>query len=193
MRTADTGDIEHGASQALYADALAALAAYDPRTVEQQQLKVAYLRHLADHPDGLSRDCHPDHITASTLVVSHDRRTVLLNLHRRYEIWVQFGGHCEPDDLSLHEAALREAVEESGIADLTLTAQRPIQLSTHEVRCGPIRPSHHLDVRYVATAPAGADGVVSDESLDLAWFAPDALPAGLDDPLRELIGWALEV
>jgi hypothetical protein len=67
----------------------------------------------------------------------------------------------------------------------------PTQLSTHEVRCGPVRPSHHLDVRYVAVAPDDAVSRVSEESLDVAWFAPDSLPDGLDAPLRELIAWAL--
>ena len=59
------------------------------------------------------------------------------------------------------------------------------------MRCGPIRPSHHLDVRFVAEAPAGAVAAVSDESLDVAWFTPDRLPEHVDAPLRELIGWAL--
>jgi 8-oxo-dGTP pyrophosphatase MutT (NUDIX family) len=175
----------------LYADAVAALNRWRPPNDAQRGLATAYLGHLAEHPDGLTRDCHPDHLTASALVVDETRERVLLNLHRRYEIWVQFGGHCEPEDGRLHEAALREAVEESGIADLRLVDDLPVQLSTHEVRCGPIRPSHHLDVRYVAEAPAGAVSTVSDESLDVAWFAPDALPDGVDAPLRELIGWAL--
>jgi 8-oxo-dGTP pyrophosphatase MutT (NUDIX family) len=176
----------------LYDEALSSLSRWRPPNREQRALRTAYLAHLRANRAGLSRDCHPDHLTASTLVVSHDRRSVLLNLHRRYEIWVQFGGHCEPRDGSLHQAALREATEESGIDRLQLVSEQPTQLSTHEVRCGPIRPSHHLDVRYIAVAPERAMPHVSDESLDVRWFPPDALPAGLDAPLRELIGWALQ-
>lgn len=175
----------------LHDDAVAALTRWHAPNVEQERLRTTYLAHLSDHADGLTRDCHPDHVTASALVVDESRDRVLLNLHRTYEIWVQFGGHCEPDDTSLHEAARREAVEESGISGLTLVADLPTQLSTHEVRCGPVRPSHHLDVRYVAVAPAGAMSQVSEESLELGWFTAGRLPAGLDRPLRELIGWAL--
>jgi 8-oxo-dGTP pyrophosphatase MutT (NUDIX family) len=175
----------------LYDDAVAALTRWPAPNAEQERLRTAYLAHLAEHRDGLTRDCHPDHLTASALVVSESRDRVLLNLHGKYEIWVQFGGHCEPEDTRLHEAALRETVEESGVDRLRLVGDLPAQLSTHEVRCGPVRPSHHLDVRYLAVAPDDAVSRVSDESLDVAWFAPDALPVGLEPPLRELITWAL--
>ncbi len=175
----------------LYDNACSALSRWRPPNDEQRGLQAAYLTHLRERPDGLSRECHPDHITASTLVVNADRSAVLLNLHRRYEMWMQFGGHCEVADGALHVAALREAVEESGIADLVLVDEQPTQLSIHEVRCGPIRPSHHLDVRYVAVAPAGSPHQASDESIDVRWFGRDDLPEGLDAPLRELIAWVV--
>lgn len=171
----------------LYDDAVAELTAWTPPTAEQAALQASYLAHLEAHPDGLTRDCHPDHLTASLLVLSADRDRVLLDLHRRYGIWVQFGGHCEPGDISLAGAALREGVEESGVADLVLVGSGPAQLSRHEVRCGPVRPSHHLDVRYVALAPAGSTPTVSVESLDVRWFDVGALPADLEPELRALV------
>jgi 8-oxo-dGTP pyrophosphatase MutT (NUDIX family) len=173
----------------LYDDAVETLSRWHPRNDQQRQLRAIYLRHLHEHPDGLSRACHPDHITASILVVSGDRKQVLLNLHRRYGIWVQFGGHCEPQDATLAAAALREATEESGIAGLRLLGADPVQLSTHEVRCGPISPSHHLDVRFVAVAPDHALATASDESDEVSWFPRRSLP-GIDAPLRELVEWS---
>lgn len=171
----------------LYDDAVRALAGWHPMADDQRELQTLFLAHLSAHADGLSRDCHPDHITASGLVVSHDRSQVLLNLHGRYKKWMQFGGHCEAEDGSVAGAALREMVEESGIDDLRLVGTSPVQLSKHEVTCGPIRPSHHLDVRYVAVAPPGAEAVVSDESSDVRWFDRDALPDGLEPEVVDLI------
>ena len=42
---------------------------------------------------------------------------VLLTLHPRVGQWLQLGGHCEPDDATIADAAAREGREESGIED----------------------------------------------------------------------------
>jgi 8-oxo-dGTP pyrophosphatase MutT (NUDIX family) len=108
---------------------------------------------------------------------------VLLTLHAKARRWFQLGGHVEPDDGSLAEAALREAREESGLTGLALDPV-PVQLSEHPVPfCGPDGDVHHLDVRFVATAPGGAEHAVSAESLDVAWWPVDALP----DPEPDLV------
>lgn len=174
----------------LHDNAVAVLTRWEPPSAAQAGLRAAYLGHLAAHPDGLSRSCNPDHLTASMIVLSADRERVLLDLHRRYEIWVQFGGHCEGTDETLAAAALRETVEESRIADLAPLGTDPVQLSRHEVRCGPLRPAHHLDVQYAALAPAGAVAQPSAESLDVRWFDVDALPDGLGADVVELIALA---
>ena len=170
----------------LWTAATAELTRWRPPDDEQTALRDGYLAHLLAHPDGATRVCNPDHLTASMIVLDQSRRRVLLNLHRRYRIWIQFGGHCEPADASLAAAALREASEESGVVGLEPIGDGPIQLNTHEVRCGPITPAHHLDVRFAALAPQGAEPQVSDESLDVRWFALDDLP-NLEDEVRQLI------
>jgi 8-oxo-dGTP pyrophosphatase MutT (NUDIX family) len=174
----------------LYDDAVEQLSGWAPPTTGQARLRAAYLRHLREHPDGLTRECHPDHLTASLLIVSDRRDRVLLNLHGKYAIWVQFGGHCEPGDSTLAGAAIREGEEESGISGLRLVTPGPAQLSRHEVRCGPVRPAHHLDVRYVAVAPADAVPVTSDESIDVRWFATDVMPPDLEPELCDLVALA---
>ena len=171
----------------LHGDARAVLAAWKGPDGSQDALRTMYLEHLDEHPDAMLRGCHPDHLTASALVVSHDHRRAVLTLHPIVGRWLQTGGHCETHDATLADAAVREAREETGIQDLTLDPV-PVLLSRHEVPCGPLRPSHHLDVQFVAVAPAGAMPVMSEESLDLGWFAlDDPPPEPTDQSVRDLI------
>ena len=166
-----------------HAEALAALRDWSPPTSEQAALRDRYVSHLARHPDGLTRSCRPDHLTASTLVLSADGESVLLTLHAKARRWFQLGGHVEPGDVTLAGAALREATEESGLASLSLDPV-PVQLSEHAVPfCGPYGDVHHLDVRFLAVAPAGAAPEVSEESLAVRWWPAGALP----DPEADLV------
>jgi len=171
----------------LHGDARSVLTRWASPDDEQERLRLAYLEHLEAHPDAMTRDCHPDHLTASAIIFSADHQRVLLTLHRVIKLWLQTGGHCEPEDESLSAAALREGLEESGIEGLVIDPV-PVLLSHHEVpSCGPIRPSHHLDVQYVAVAPPDAQHVISDESDKLEWFAVDELPTDTDQSVRDLI------
>lgn len=173
----------------LHADALAVLTSWPAPTPEQERLRQRYADHLAAHADATTRGCYPDHLTASTLVVSPDGREVLLTLHAKARRWFQFGGHCEDGDATLAGAALREATEESGLAGLAVDPV-PVQLSEHEVPfCDPRGGVHHLDVRFVAVAPADAVHAVSDESLDVRWWPADALPDP-DPDMVELVALA---
>lgn len=175
----------------LHADALATLRAWEPPSPEQAGLRDRYVAHLEAHPDGLDRSCRPDHVTASTLVVSHDRTRVLLTLHAKARRWFQFGGHPEAVDTSLVGAAGREAHEESGLDGLVLQPA-PLHLHEHEVPfCGGTDDGllvHHLDVRFLAVAPDGAVPLVSDESLDVRWWPVDDLP---NPDLVELVSAAV--
>jgi len=167
----------------LHADALALLERWTAPSPDQERLRERYVAHLRAHPDGLARGCRPDHLTASTLVLDADHAAVLLTLHAKARRWFQLGGHCEPGDTTLAGAAMREALEESGLTGLGLDPV-PVQLSEHAVPfCGAHGDVHHLDVRFVAVAPPGGGAAASEESLDVRWWPVDALP----DPEADLV------
>jgi 8-oxo-dGTP pyrophosphatase MutT (NUDIX family) len=168
----------------VHADAVRVLDGWRAHSPDQERLRQDFLRHLGEYPDGTWRECVSGHITASTIVLDAERARVLLTLHRKIGAWLQLGGHCEPADATVAEAAFREATEESGIEGLRLLPG-PAQLDRHWVRCHP-EGSWHLDVQYVALAPPGAEPAISDESDDLRWFPLDALPEPTDDALRRL-------
>ncbi len=172
-----------------HASAVATLRAWPAQDFAQDALRHAVLAILEDRADACGRECVPGHITASALVLDHPGERVLLTLHPRVGRWVQLGGHCEEADADIVDAALREATEESGIDGLRLDP-RLAAVHVHPVTCSLGVPTRHLDLQFVAHAPAGAQIGISDESVDLRWWPVDALPPDADDALRYLVGAA---
>ncbi|SDG93843.1 8-oxo-dGTP pyrophosphatase MutT, NUDIX family [Sinosporangium album] len=170
--------------QDLHRDAVEVLTGFAAPTPEEGSLREEFLDHLHAHGNAMWRDCAPGHLTATTAVISHDGERVLLTLHAKARMWLPMGGHCESGDTSLAVAALREAIEESGIEGLRLLPG-PLALDKHKVWCH--QPySFHLDIEFGAVAPPGAEAVISDESLDLRWFPVDAVPDPSDEATRRL-------
>ncbi len=162
-----------------HADALAALDRWRPGAPGQEPLRQAFLGFLNSRPDSCARSCEAGHLTASALVLDARAERVLLTLHPRVGRWLQLGGHCEAGDETLAGAALREAVEESGIANLSLEPE-PLHLDVHPVTCSLGRPTRHFDVRFLLRAPVGAKPVRSAESIDLQWWPLTQLPGSAD-------------
>ncbi|WP_435770876.1 NUDIX hydrolase [Nocardioides sp. SYSU DS0651] len=173
----------------LHADALATLRAWTAPSPDQERLRRRLVDHLESTADGMWRSSYPDHLTAGTLVLDHTGDRVLLNLHRKAGRWFAFGGHAEEQDATLASVALREAREESGIADLALHPE-PLQLDVHVVPfCDPRGGVSHLDVRYGAVASPDAREITSEESLAVRWWCVDALP-DLEPSMLDLISRA---
>jgi 8-oxo-dGTP pyrophosphatase MutT (NUDIX family) len=169
----------------LHVDARAVLTGWAAPSAEQSALRDDYLAFLDAHPDAMSRACLGGHLTASTLVMDEHRTRVLLTLHPKAGRWLQLGGHCEVGDPSLRDAALREAIEESGITDVSVSAE-PIHLDRHPIVCTG-GACEHLDVEYLALVPADAQETISEESDDLRWFALADLPEDLDAAVAAMI------
>lgn len=113
-----------------------------------------------DHPHG--------HFTGSAWLVSADAQRVLLTHHRKLGRWLQLGGHAD-GEFDLAQVALREANEESGLADLSVLAEI-FDLDCHWIPARGAEPGHwHYDVRYIVRAGADEAFRVSAESLALAW------------------------
>ena len=178
-----------GSAPELHADAVAVITGMDPDDCAASAVRQAFLGFLAARPDATWRSCVPGHLTASALVVDPSRGAVLLTLHPRVGRWLQLGGHCEPGDRTILDAAAREAREESGISSLSFDPV-PLSLDIHAITCSLGVPTRHFDVQYLAVAHPGAEPTISDESLDLRWFSWDDLPPGISPELPRLVDLA---
>jgi len=114
------------------------------------------------------------HITASAWVLSRgEASSVLLTHHRKLERWFQLGGHLEPGETVL-EGALREAREESGLADVRPLGEEIFDVDVHLIPArGPMSAHYHYDVRFLLDGPPEAPLVASSESRSLAWVRLD--------------------
>lgn len=151
------------------------------------------LAFIERHQAPFDRRIPEGHLTGAALVVSAAGDRVLLLHHRKLDRWLQPGGHGEAGEGSGEVVALREALEETGLAGLELhpTAPRPLDVDVHPIPARGDEPAHeHLDLRYLVVAPAGAEARRSaDESHAIRWFGWDALLGlGLDPGLVRALG-----
>ncbi len=150
---------------------------------------------VARHPQPFDRGLLAGHLTGSAVVISAAGDRVLLLHHRKLDRWLQPGGHGDPGEVSGEVVALREALEETGLAGLVLHegAPRPLDVDVHDIPARRDEPAHqHLDLRYLVVASGGAEIVRSiEETNDLRWFSWAELEGlGLDAGLRRLLGKA---
>ena len=148
---------------------------------------------LQNNKNAYKRENLQGHITASCFLFNADYSKVLLTHHKKLNMWLQLGGHCDGDK-NILRVALKEGWEESGIKGI-----KPIHKTIADVDIQPIPlyapknvPAHfHYDIRYFCTAK-NENFVVSDESNDLKWFTMQQYQQemkDLPDTVRILAKW----
>lgn len=138
------------------ADVSALLDAFDPGRDARATRSVARMRDLLRRsPAPFDRTSYePGHVTASGVVLSPDRTSVLLVYHRRLRRWLQPGGHIEPDDATVVAAASREVLEETGIEVAGGKIAAVVGVHVHPIPAARAEPPHwHHDVALAFRAP----------------------------------------
>ncbi len=120
-------------------------------------------------------------ITSTVYVVRNGR--VLLHMHKKFNTWFPLGGHVEPWELP-HEAAIREAREEAGLAITLLSTEIAPSIDVGRVVRIPApfclygeegREEDYFDFIYIATAESEALSPNDDESHEFRWLSREDL------------------
>ncbi len=134
----------------------------------------------------LDQESDPIHVTGSGIVVGP--RGVVLLEHKRLGIWLQPGGHIDPDETPW-DAALRESREETGLevafAGPVDDAGIPelLHVDVHEGGRG----HTHLDLRYLIDGGDADPDPPEGESQQIDWFTWDAAVTRADPGLRGIL------
>ncbi|QIS76287.1 NUDIX domain-containing protein [Streptomyces sp. DSM 40868] len=143
------------------------------------------MRLLARRGGCTSRNDFPMHVTVGALLVRAGTE-ILLVQHRAYGILLQPGGHLQPSDATLLDAALRELAEETGVdpQQVVPASRAPVYIEYGQV---PARPEkgepehHHLDFGYAFTTRNADIGQLQESEVTGAgWYplAEAARPVG---------------
>ncbi|MBX3431811.1 MAG: NUDIX hydrolase [Pirellulales bacterium] len=171
-------------------DLLELLDRYETHYPEERAVAQRIRALVAKHADCFERTCRPGHVTGSAWVTTPDGSQALLVHHRKLGKWLQPGGHAD-GECDVPQVALREAIEESGLAELKLFAEGeivPLDLDVHEIPARRdaegrlIEDAHeHHDVRFLIVSPTAAAPTLSDESHAVRWFTAAELVATTDE------------
>ncbi len=97
--------------------------------------------------------------------------------HKKYQMWCQFGGHCDEGETDVYAVAIREFHEESGIIQVPRVSEQILGVQVWDIAertssTGMYQPAHeHYDILYVwiiseDTPFSGQESEVDD----IRWF-----------------------
>jgi 8-oxo-dGTP pyrophosphatase MutT (NUDIX family) len=132
----------------------------------------------------------PLHVTASALIVHPETARVLLRWHQRQQAWLQVGGHGDLGESDPLAIAVREASEETGLADLEPWPDAAIRhVVIVGVPAGKGELAHeHADIRYFMATGAPDQARAEHEDAPLRWLSLTAAREITSEPnLRETL------
>lgn len=152
-----------------------ALTAYLERYPDEAELLSRPVQLLAGGENFASRRSFPMHVTVGALLVRGGCEILLIE-HRAYGITLQPGGHLEPADTTLIDAAVRELSEETGLDAAAVFLANPVAAYVEFGRV-PARPEkgepdhYHLDIGYAFTTQHADIGEIQEaEVTGAAWY-----------------------
>ena len=161
---------------------------FSPKDGREEREKAMMLELIAQHGDRiLTRENDFAHMTASSIIVSPDRKRTLMAFHKIYNSWAWTGGHADGES-DFEAIARREAQEETGIVNLRRLGDGPASLEILPVWAHVKRGKHvgshlHLNVSYLFEADETLPlRVAQDENSAVGWIEVDSLGQKVSEP-----------
>ena len=161
---------------------------FSPKDGREERERAMILDLIAQYGDRiLSRESDFAHMTASSIIVSSDRKRTLMAFHRIYNSWAWTGGHADGES-DFEAIARREAQEETGIADLVRLGNGPASIEILPVWAHVKRGKHvgshlHLNVSYLFEADESLPlRIAQDENSAVGWIEVDKLCQYVSEP-----------
>lgn len=166
------------------------LATYCPSDKSQQHIREQMLQFLNDYSNCFDRSCISGHFTASAFLLNKSGDSILLMYHKKLQMWLQPGGHCD-GNADVLAVAIKEAQEESGIQNIKPVATKIFDLDIHKIPAYKNDPEHlHYDIRFLLQVQSNKQLIANDESEDLKWFHKDQpLPTNEPSVVRMFHKW----
>ena len=158
------------------AEALALVRSFDASPEEEKSCELI-LTLLECTPAPFSRDqFHPGHITCTAVVLHPNARQFLLVHHHRHRRWLLPGGHVEETDVTLGDAARREAIEETAVQLPSAGSALLAGMDVHGIPERKGEPFHlHHDLIFAFTAESDVFAL-TEEAPQVAWCGPEEFP-----------------
>ncbi|MDA8195676.1 MAG: NUDIX domain-containing protein [Actinomycetota bacterium] len=122
----------------------------------------------------------PRHATASAMVVGP--RGIILHKHKKFNAWIQPGGHIDPGE-SPWDSALREGIEETG---LQLAHPNHTPLLFH-ISCHQAGEHFHLDSQYLFLGGNEDPSPPEGESQEIGWFDLESARVVADESMKDVL------
>ena len=168
-----------------WADVIVRFSPKDGREAREREMMLGLIAQYGDVL--LTRENDSAHMTASSIIVSRDRKRTLMAYHNIYQSWSWTGGHADGES-DFEAIARREAQEETGITNLRRLGNGPASLEILPVWAHVKRGRHvgshlHLNVSYLFEADESLPlRVAADENSAVGWIEVDSLCKKVTEP-----------
>jgi len=143
---------------------------YKPTGKDEVRMVKQTINFVETQPTCFERSLAIGHITASVWITDEKLEMALFCHHKKLDKWLQLGGHCDGNP-NVHEVALKEAQEESGLQSLKFKSEAIFDVDIHTIPQHKNVAEHlHYDIRFWLIADKTHLLIVSKESKDLKWI-----------------------